>query len=290
MKRTREHHSLDRVIFNFLDRCNMTCKYCYCPFLRQSVDPKLCHRIVAHCLHLGARVITFGGGDPFMYRFIHDLVKQARDGGVFVHVDTNALSMRKADHDAIRRHVGLVGLPLDGPDAQSHGRMRGSARHFDIVLGHLDRLCDMGVRVKVNTVASKLNIDCLVALAELLRNRALFRWSIYQFWPFDEITQANNEYGLPRERFDEELKRINSLGLPFPVEAGPVSERAGTYFFVTHTGLVYSNSAEQESQYQFLGSIFDDNTIDAWLRHSGGSMREAAKSRYDYRNGGRDHA
>src|SRR5437660_4987884 len=137
---------IERVCFHFLDTCNMDCPYCYCPFQHKPVRLDVCLSIVDRCASLGIRVITFGGGDPFAFPDFKYLAEHAVESQMKVHVDTNGICLRERDYPWLEKNVHLLALPLDGPDRQVHGKMRGSDQHFDTVLKHLRGLAPINIR------------------------------------------------------------------------------------------------------------------------------------------------
>ena len=56
-----------RICINFMDRCNMSCNYCYIPFINEKINFSLMKKIIYKCSEIGIQIITFGGGDPYNY-------------------------------------------------------------------------------------------------------------------------------------------------------------------------------------------------------------------------------
>src|SRR5712664_2010500 len=149
-----------RINFNFLEKCNMACAFCYCPFDGERAGLETWKRIIDHFKSWDLRSITFGGGDPFSYDGFTDLLtytKFAFDPELFVQVDTNGIGLAGA-LDSIRANASLLGIPLDGSSPAIHGRMRGQQKHFQVITELLSELATTGIRVKVNTLVSDVNI------------------------------------------------------------------------------------------------------------------------------------
>src|SRR5262245_8547898 len=143
--------SHSRIIFNFGFQCNMACSYCYIPFGGKEANPERCLEVVNRVAELGFKVITFGGGDPFRYSYLPQLVRESARLGLTVHIDTNGilLNERAADFDLLRSCVALVGLPLDGPNSDVHSIMRDSGpNHFNLILQRIDWIKATGCALK----------------------------------------------------------------------------------------------------------------------------------------------
>lgn len=271
---------IQRICFNFQDMCNMSCPYCYIPFTREEVDLGRCIAVIERCASLGVKVITFGGGDPFLLREFPKLLKRSADLGMEIHVDTNGIKLSADQYNTIEETASLIALPLDGPTGSVHANMRGSEDHFKIVLGHLEGLADRTIRIKINTVVSRLNYQAIAEIGEILRLYRIDAWSLYQFWPLHDSVREKGRYDISDDLFTTVIRDIASSKYPFRVEPGPIRERYGTSIFVSHTGSLYIHDRDSESRYTVLGSILDEETITLLQRLNGNSIRERARDRY----------
>ena len=107
----------------------------------------------------GAHGIVFAGGDPSIRPDICSLFEFARSIGLLVEVHTNAQCIR-AEFLELLREADLVGLSLDGPDAETHDGFRGKPGNFDKVLTVLHQLSESGTPIVVRTVVAKPQFCC----------------------------------------------------------------------------------------------------------------------------------
>jgi MoaA/NifB/PqqE/SkfB family radical SAM enzyme len=271
---------IQRICFNFSSSCNMRCSYCYIPFSKSAVDQDVCLRVIERCRELGTQVITIGGGDPFVYGFLPSLVRRAREVGLETHLDTNGLRVCDRDFAWMASTISLLGLPLDGPDDICHDRMRNAAGHFKKVLAVARRARDYGIRCKINTVVSRLNFGAISSMSPVVASLAPERWSLYQYWPLAHGELAFEIHRISELEFRSAVGQLGTDHAACTVEINTVASRSGRYFFVSHTGQVYTHDPFDDSRYVFLGSIFDDITIDNWHRTAQGSLRPVIVSRY----------
>lgn len=267
-----------RVIINFDDTCNMQCPYCYVPFKGIPFKVDRLEQILIRCRELGFAIVTFGGGDPLMYKDFRKVLVQARNLGFEVHVDTNAIGLASDDLDLLNGTVSLLGLPLDGPDPNLHGAMRGSASHFEKVMNALDLIQDGDFRVKINTVLGRPNLSCLSQLQSILNQRQIDIWSIYQFMPLLGAASGLNKHNFEIETC-QFLNATSSLSESrYSVEICTASSRLSSYVFVTPQGVVYTHGSQGQVGYEFLGDIFCDDWI---VKYSfGKTLRDDARHRY----------
>jgi MoaA/NifB/PqqE/SkfB family radical SAM enzyme len=211
----------------------------------------------------------------------------AKEMGLFVHVDTNGIALRQTNdtETLLAEDIDLLGLPLDGPGAEIHNRMRSTQAHFELVLDRLIWIAPYMHKVKINTFVSSRNANAVVDMMPLITSHSPSRWSIYQYWPLSLGKVAANQHSMSSEWFLKVVAALPAMIDGTRVEVNPLPLRRLTYPFVSHEGIVYLHHQTDQSEYEFLGSIFDDSVISALFSKSGGE-RVNAVSRYSPNDGG----
>ncbi|MFG0669446.1 radical SAM protein [Pseudomonas sp. xss_1] len=273
-----------RVVLNFTHRCSLNCEWCYVPFGSPKAKRDTVLAVVSRVVELGFTSITLGGGDPFQYSFVGDVVRLADQLGLNVHLDTHARSLRhtRANAELITECVDLIGLPLDGASAAIHDRMRGYIGHFDIVVQRLGWLKGLGTRVKINTMISSQNVSELPELARLVRTLAPWGWSIYQFWPLGPAQAVAVRHEASAEEFAvraEEASIIASSAGTTVVEVSKQLRRRSTYPLIYHDGSINVHSGNEVNSLVCIGSIFDADARQK-IDDRCGAERIEAKPRY----------
>ena len=274
--------NIERVCFNFLSGCKFHCDFCFCPKIPHTVDVNRCHLIIDRCYEIGAKIITFGGSDPFVIPGVKELIVHSNNLGLLVHVDCTGSELDLKDLEFLSENVKMIGLPLDGASPEMQAIMRGLEWEpiFHKIINLLNVLSNSPVKLKINTVLSAINFHEINMLAPLLRNFKIDTWSIYQYWPFLKSYTANERHCISDELFKKAISKILEIPMDFNLEASLVNSRLNTYFFVSHHGDVYIPTQDNPSDYNFLGSIFDSKSILSWSRLVNVSLRSSARLRY----------
>ena len=163
------------VSWNVTFRCNLRCRYCgACDVHEEGLDTAGVLRGLDELWALGARWITFGGGEPLLRSDMGEIMTHARKLGFEPFLSTNGwLVPRQMD---VVRLAGHVNLSLDGPRAV-HDEARGVGA-FDHTLDAA-RVCrDAGVPVSFLCTLSSVNlqsVDDVVALAESMDVPVMFQ-------------------------------------------------------------------------------------------------------------------
>ena len=259
----------------------MSCEWCYVPFAGERPDPAVCKRIIERSAAIGFEVFTFGGGDPFLYQFLPELIALAKNRGLFVHVDTNGIGLQctQATISLLTEGIDLLGLPLDGPRADIHDRMRSSESHFGLALDRLSWLRPFMAKIKINTFVSKGNIYTIPEMVPLIARLGPSRWSLYQYWPLSHGKTAMTRHLISDEQFSSMTEKLPAIIDGVRVEVNSLSVRRLTYPFVSHDGTIYIHDETDYSSYRILGPIFDDEVITELFARCG-TEREESKSRY----------
>jgi MoaA/NifB/PqqE/SkfB family radical SAM enzyme len=195
------------VAWNVTFRCNLRCMYCgtnevHVPEwnldqIRGGLD---------ELWDLGARWITFGGGEPLVRHDIGEILASAKGKGFQVFLSTNgALVPRK---QAAMRWVDHVNLSLDGP-RDVHDLVRGKGT-FDRALEAIDVFQSLGVRVSLLCVLSKYNLNQAETVVEIASRRGL----LAMFQPADRYLNTSwqpNPICPPVEEYRAAVGRLIEL-------------------------------------------------------------------------------
>jgi len=142
--------------------CNFDCKWCYAAanisFKKKRIhmSKKNAVRLLKILAESGIKEITCSGGEPLMYPHIHEFIKEARNYGMIVHMNTNGYfltkTLAKKLHDA-----GLTQIQtnIDSLDPAKHDAIRGKSGSLKHSLKALKNAIDVGMTAVSETVVTK---------------------------------------------------------------------------------------------------------------------------------------
>ena len=149
--------------------CTQCCCHCYNfwrnragkleVFGNKSLDPKRIPSLV-NCLHevkVFKTLIT--GGEPLTcFGVLVDLLKQARQKGLWVGINSNLVLMTQEKAEIVRNlGVDHILTSILGPNAEVHDCISGRDGMFIKLLGGIRNARDAGIKVTANMVVSKIN-------------------------------------------------------------------------------------------------------------------------------------
>lgn len=245
---------ISRFVFNFRNRCNMNCPYCYIPFVDPAPgDLELWKRIIDRLAQYSPDIITFGGGDPFAQKDFVRLLEYCRRYDFQVHVDTNAIRLPLEQMAHIGRLVDVIGVPLDG-DGPLHDALRSYRGHHDIVRQCLDAMAGCRIPAKINTVLFPEHPDQLLRIARELQGYPnVKQWFIYEYWHFEGIND-DKAADAPDSDPADLLQQLKVISRVPDIHYSSVSERSPAYLFISSMGNMYT-IAEDNVSYIELGNV-----------------------------------
>jgi sulfatase maturation enzyme AslB (radical SAM superfamily) len=88
---------------------------------------------------MGYQVVSFSGGEPFLYSGLRQVLQHAKSLGLRTTVTTNGYFLQPQRLELLRDFLDVLAVSLDGPP-ELHNRLRGSPRAFDRLCAGLESL------------------------------------------------------------------------------------------------------------------------------------------------------
>lgn len=168
------NRNIEYMRISVTDRCNLRCVYC---MPEEGVENIPHEEILSYdeiirickCIsNLGIKKIKITGGEPLVRKDITKLIKDIKliDGIEEVTITTNGVLLYEKAQELYEAGIGAVNISLDTLDKDKFQKITRRDR-FEDVSKAIDKLNDLGVRVKINCLAIKEhNLDEIVKIAE----------------------------------------------------------------------------------------------------------------------------
>jgi len=262
------------VNWHFWPWCNYGCKFCFARFEdipRADRLPKEIALTVPEMLaEAGADKITFVGGEPTLCPFLGDLLAISKDVGLTTCIVSNASGLTENFLDEWGHLIDWIGLSIDASNDEIHaeiGRgMRGDiarsrSHHLELATDAWNRCRSRGIRMKLNTVVCKANLND--DMRELVLKLRPERWKIFEVLPVQGQNDGDvDDLLLDEGEFQTWVERhacVEDEGIQFVPESNELMR--GSYAMLDALGRFYSNS---EGGHKYGKSILDIGVIEAW--------------------------
>ena len=171
------------VVWNMTRSCNLRCIHCYAEARQQACEGELttqeAEAFIDDLAEMGAPVLLFSGGEPFMREDLFELGAYAVSKGIRAVISTNGTLIT----DEMARKVKeagfqYVGISVDGMQ-ETNDRFRGQKGAFEASLHGIRNCRAAGVRVGLRFTISQYNYEELGDIFDLLVAEGVPRCCFY---------------------------------------------------------------------------------------------------------------
>lgn len=198
------------AVWNVAHQCNLKCKFCFGPIISkpQCLTTASAQLIINKLAAEGYKSLVFTGGEPLLRSDIIELIKYAKQKGLYTILHTNGVLVTT---DFIQQVAGIldqINLPLDGNDVKTNDAMRTNG-HFNKIISLLGQLKNKDIKIIISTVATKKNLKNIPAMINIIPNW-ISKWRIFQFNSEGKSKKTSSEYEIDNDEFHKLIKRLNA--------------------------------------------------------------------------------
>ena len=158
------------AIWNFTNRCNLSCLHCYSKADLDAVDTLTTENIMSTLPKLkanGVKFLIFSGGEPLTRKDIYDIAERCREIGIVTYLSTNGLYVKKSNAQKILDTFDYIGISIDGSE-KTHDAFRGLEGSFVESMKAVDLLNSYGqTKVGIRFTITKDTYDDLAFIFDL---------------------------------------------------------------------------------------------------------------------------
>lgn len=222
------------VFWDVTSACNLRCVHCYgtsempAPGELSTFEAL---RVIEEMAACGVEAISFSGGEPLLRKDFIELAAHAgRQGFKSVGVATNGTLIDERMARRLRETGIDVQVSIDGDSAEIHDAQRNVPGAFAKALAGIRALQEAGCPISVCTSATRLNVERIPAIIELMEHVGVNRYRVQGLVAMGRGLDNRESLGLEPQRMRELVAylegrdiRISSYNFTLkPPPAGPV--------------------------------------------------------------------
>ena len=157
------------AIWNFTNRCNLSCLHCYSKSTLDETDTLTTQQIKKTILQMkanGIKFIIFSGGEPLTRKDLFEIADFCRENGIITYLSSNGLYFTKNNVQKIVDSFNYIGISIDG-DEPTHDLFRGLKGAFQETLKAVKLANETGAKVGIRFTITKETIDSLEYIFDL---------------------------------------------------------------------------------------------------------------------------
>lgn len=179
---------LQEFKFELTDRCLLSCRHCSSsagPDKLVTVSREDCLRVLVEAAEVGAKRVSFSGGEPLLWGFLEDAVEKAFKVGldVAVYSSGHAPHIKEKIRGLGRAGVGRLIFSMHGASADTYEAVTQVDGSFKSLVMAMQCAGDEGISVEVHFVPLAINYRDLAAVVELARKLGATCTSVLRFVP-----------------------------------------------------------------------------------------------------------
>lgn len=199
-----------KVCWNIVSRCNQNCKYCHRFINIRELDYKDNEKILYNLIRDGITHITWTGGEALLYPELYKLIKISKENGIYNRIITNGKLLEQ--NYEILNYLDDLTISLDSIDSKTNEVLGRGDKHFATIhniLNYINSGNYKKLKVNINTVVNKQNLEEIEELGDFLNNYKIGIWKLYQFMPLRESAEKNREiFEITNFEFDSVLRKV----------------------------------------------------------------------------------
>lgn len=253
------------INFHITDKCNYRCRYCFAKFPGKELSLEGAKRVVDKVKEYflkyrieGGR-INIAGGESMLYPYIEEMIRYIHGQGIRCSMITNGSRLTADFCERMAGKLDMIGISIDAATAEGNARIGRCNCKETPNFEELEKAAAMmrrcGIRLKINTVVSKLNLD--EDLASVYRRLNPDKVKMFCMHVVENANGGARALMPTEEEYAGFVAKNRVGGCQVVVEGHESMQNA--YFMINPQGEVYMNDGGIEKKY---GSCLATSLID----------------------------
>lgn len=202
------------VCWNISSRCNENCKFCYRILTEKENDIAKNKKILDLLSELSISKISWTGGEALLYPNLIELLKISKSYGIINNLLTNGRLLSKKKITELEPYLDYITLSYDSNNEDTYKIMGRGEQHGKNVIQSLDFIkeSNINIKIKINTLVSKINKDEIIDIGRTLEKYNIERWRLFKFIPLRNVAISNStNFEISDEEFRQVVLDVKNL-------------------------------------------------------------------------------
>lgn len=214
LKNVTKNKNKRSICWNITSRCNEKCEFCYRILTDKENSIEKNRKILELLTKLSVNKISWTGGEALLYPNLLELLKIAKSNGIINNILTNGKILSKEKILELEQYVDYITLSYDSENDETYEKMGRGKTHGKKIIEILDFIQNnnIDIKIKINTLVSKLNIEEIENIGKTLTKYKIERWKLFKFIPLRNKSIHNSDkFIISNKEFYNTVSKIKKL-------------------------------------------------------------------------------
>lgn len=206
------------VFWDITGECNLHCAHCFHldgQIHENELSTEEIKRVLEEILDFGVENVIFSGGEPLLRKDFFEIASHTKSLGFkYVSLTTNGTLIDCRIARLLKFENLNVQVSIDGDIAEIHDSIRGFKGAFDQAIQGIKLLQEEGIDVSVCTTVSKLNVDRISNIIQLMKNMGIKNHRMQGVMPIGRGKKNREELKLSPRRMKVLVGYLESKNIP----------------------------------------------------------------------------
>lgn len=225
------------ICWNITSRCNENCLFCYRIMCNKENTYEQNKKILNTLIKLKVDKITWTGGECLLYPYLFELMKIAHENNIKNNIITNGRNLTHNIIDEIEEFTDYITLSLDALDDDVNNNLGRGIDHGKHIIELLDYIQHKNIKVKLNSIVTKKNIENIKEVINIVKQYKIERWKLFKFISLrGKAIENQNEFEIDEKQYEKLINEIKKEKLECPVVECKEEEIEKKYLLINPLG------------------------------------------------------